>query len=118
MPTMSQPFGAVADEETDFPEMRDWLDSPPEQVHQADTEHLWGIQNQSSFTMEDIKKWQYNGGTLDKHYNPSPSTEELFTLLHLFLPDSYWTPRILPDWTRTATNFMLADHHTNFVSKS
>ncbi|EDR01403.1 uncharacterized protein LACBIDRAFT_333326 [Laccaria bicolor S238N-H82] len=43
---------------------------------------------------------------------------ELFTLLHLFLPDSYWTPRILPDWTRTGTNFMLADHHTNFVSQS
>jgi len=43
---------------------------------------------------------------------------ELFTLLHLFLPDSYWTPGILPDWTRTRTNFMLADHHTNFVSQS
>ena len=43
---------------------------------------------------------------------------ELFTLLHLFLPDSYWTPGILPDWTRTGTNFMLADHHTNFVSQS
>jgi len=35
---------------------------------------------------------------------------KLFTLLHLFLPDSYWT--------RTGTNFMLADHHTNFVSQS
>jgi len=43
---------------------------------------------------------------------------ELFTLLHLFLLDSYWTPRILPDWTRTGTNFMLVDHHTNFVSQS
>ena len=43
---------------------------------------------------------------------------ELFTLLHLFLPDSYWTPGILLDWTRTGTNFMLADHHTNFVSQS
>jgi len=43
---------------------------------------------------------------------------ELFTLLHLFLLDSYWTPGILPDWTRTGTNFMLADHHTNFVSQS
>jgi len=71
-------FGAIADKETDFPEMRDWLDSPPEQVHQADAEHLWGIQNQSSFTMEDIKKWQDDGGTLDKHYNPSPSPEQTF----------------------------------------
>jgi len=44
--------------------------------------------------------------------------QELFTLLHLFLPDSYWTPGILLDWTRTGTNFMLADHHTNFVSQS
>ena len=43
---------------------------------------------------------------------------ELFTLLHLFLLDSNWTPGILPDWTRTGTNFMLADHHTNFVSQS
>jgi len=43
---------------------------------------------------------------------------ELFTLLHLFLPDSYWSPGFLPDWTRTWTNFMLADHHTNFVSQS
>ena len=25
-------FGAIADKETAFPEMRDWLDSPPEQV--------------------------------------------------------------------------------------
>ena len=31
---------------------------------------------------------------------------------------SYWTPGILLDWTRTGTNFMLADHHTNFVSQS
>ncbi|KIJ89995.1 hypothetical protein K443DRAFT_57745, partial [Laccaria amethystina LaAM-08-1] len=68
-------FGAIADEETDFPAMRDWLDSPPEQVHRSDTEHLWGIQNQLNFTMEDIKKWQDNGGTLDKNYNPSSSPE-------------------------------------------
>jgi len=45
-------------------------------------------------------------------------SDELFTLLHLFLLDSYWTPGILPDWTRTGTNFMLADHHTNFVFQS
>jgi len=47
-----------------------------------------------------------------------PPSIELFTLLHLFLPDSYWSPGILLDWTRTWTNFMLADHHTNFVSQS
>ena len=47
-------FGAIADEETAFPERRDWLDSPPEQVHHSDTEHLWGIQDQVSFTMEEI----------------------------------------------------------------
>ena len=47
-----------------------------------------------------------------------PQLHELFTLFHLFLPDSYWTPGILPDWTRTQTNFMLADHHTNLVSQS
>ena len=43
---------------------------------------------------------------------------ELFTLLHLLLPDSFWTPGILQDWTRTQTNFVLADHHINFVSQS
>ncbi|KIJ93265.1 hypothetical protein K443DRAFT_112298 [Laccaria amethystina LaAM-08-1] len=26
-------FMKIADEETEFPEMRDWLDSDPEQVH-------------------------------------------------------------------------------------
>ena len=68
-------FGAIADEETAFPEMRDWLDSPPEQVLQSDTERLWGIRDQLSFTMEEIKKWQENGGTLDKNYSPTPSPE-------------------------------------------
>lgn len=68
-------FGAIADEETAFPEMRDWLDSPPDQVLRSDTEHLWGIRDQLSFTMEEIKKWQDNGGTLDKNYSPTPSPE-------------------------------------------
>jgi hypothetical protein len=68
-------FGAIADEDTEFSEMRDWLDSPPDQVLRSDTERLWGIQDRSSFTMEDIKQWQENGGTLDKNYNPSPSPE-------------------------------------------
>ena len=68
-------FGAIADEGTASPEMRDWLNSPPEQVHRSDTEHLWGIRNQVSFTMEEIKKWQENGGTLDKNYSPTPSPE-------------------------------------------
>ena len=68
-------FGAIADEETAFPEMRDWLDSPPEQVHRSDTECLWGIWDQVSFTMEEIKKWQENDGTLDKNYSPTPSPE-------------------------------------------
>ena len=62
------------------------------------------------FTDEHMKLVQGN-----RVFNPEM---ELFTLLHLFLPDSYWTPGILPDWTRTGTNFMLADHHTNFVSQS
>ncbi|KIJ90757.1 hypothetical protein K443DRAFT_116132, partial [Laccaria amethystina LaAM-08-1] len=66
---------AIADEDTEFSEMRDWLDSPPDQVLRSDTERLWGIQDRSSFTMEDIKQWQENGGTLDKNYNPSPSPE-------------------------------------------
>ena len=43
---------------------------------------------------------------------------ELFTLPHLFLPDSYWTPGLLLDFTRTPANFILADHHTNLVSQS
>ena len=30
---------------------------------------------QLSFTMEEIKKWQENGGTLDKNYSPTPSSE-------------------------------------------
>ena len=68
-------FGAIADEEAAFPEMRDWLDSPPEQVLRSDTKHLWGIRDQLSFTMEEIKKWQENGGTLDKNYSPTPSPE-------------------------------------------
>ena len=68
-------FGAIADEETAFPEMRDWLNSPPEQVHHSDTEHLWGIRDQVSFTIEELKKWQENGGTLDKNYSPTPSPE-------------------------------------------
>jgi len=45
-----------------------------------------------------------------------PFMKELFTLLHLFLPDSYWSSGILLDSARTQTDFMLADHHTNFVS--
>ena len=44
--------------------------------------------------------------------------QELFTLPHLFLPDSYWTPGFLLDFTRTPANFILADHHTNLVSQS
>jgi len=57
-------------------------------------------------------------GIWDQIKEKTAKESELFTLLHLFLPDSYWTPRILLDWTRTGTNFMLADHHTNFVSQS
>jgi hypothetical protein len=68
-------FVAIADEETEFPAMRDWLDSPPEQVDRYDTELLWGIRDQLSFTMEEIKKWQENGGTLDKDYCSSPNPE-------------------------------------------
>ena len=59
-----------------------------------------------------------NGHEWDEEGRGWVAEGELFTLLHLFLPDSYWTPGILPDWTRTGTNFMLADHHTNFVSQS
>ena len=43
---------------------------------------------------------------------------ELFTLPHLFLPDSYWTPRFLLDLTGTPANFILADDHTNLASQS
>ena len=43
---------------------------------------------------------------------------ELFTLPHLFLLDSYWTPGLLVDFTRTPANFILADHHTNLASQS
>jgi hypothetical protein len=68
-------FAAIADEDTEFPEMKDWLDSPPEQVLRSDTEHLWGIRDQLSFTMEEMKKWQENGGILDKDYSPTPSPE-------------------------------------------
>ena len=47
-----------------------------------------------------------------------PLGGELFTLPHLFLLDSYWTPGLLLDFTRTPANFILADHHTNLVSQS
>ena len=49
-------FGAISDKATAIPEMRDQLGSPPVQVHLSDTECLWGIQDQLSFTMEEIKK--------------------------------------------------------------
>ena len=45
-------------------------------------------------------------------------SSELFTLPHLFLLDSYWTPGLLLDFTRTPANFILADHHTNLVFQS
>ena len=34
---------------------------------------------------------------LQEEHTASSHLKELFTLLYLFLPDSYWTPRILPD---------------------
>ena len=49
-------------------------------------------------------------------YDKNGKEIKLFTLPHLFLLDSYWTPGLLLDFTRTPANFILADHHTNLVS--
>ncbi|EDQ98539.1 uncharacterized protein LACBIDRAFT_299202 [Laccaria bicolor S238N-H82] len=69
-------FLKIADEETEFPEMRDWLDSDPEQVHRSDTERIWGVRDQTKFTMEDLKTWVERGGTLKARRTSSPEEEE------------------------------------------
>ncbi|EDR00023.1 uncharacterized protein LACBIDRAFT_314935 [Laccaria bicolor S238N-H82] len=69
-------FLKIADEETEFPEMRDWLDSDPEQVRRSDTERIWGVRDQTKFTMEDLKTWVERGGTLKAWRTSSPEEEE------------------------------------------
>jgi hypothetical protein len=69
-------FLKIAEEETEFPEMRDWLDSDPEQVCRSDTEQIWGVCDQTKFTMEDLKTWVERGGTLKAQQTCSPEEEE------------------------------------------
>ena len=69
-------FLKIAEEETEFSEMRDWLDSDPEQVRRSDTERIWGVRDQTKFTMEDLKTWVERGGTLKAQRTPSPEEEE------------------------------------------
>jgi hypothetical protein len=57
-------FLKIADEETEFPEMRDWLDSDCKEIRRSDTERIWGVRDQMRFTMEDLKTWVERGGTL------------------------------------------------------
>jgi hypothetical protein len=68
-------FLKIADEETEFPEMRDWLDTDPEQVRRSDTERIWGVRDQTRFTMEDLKTWVERGGTLKARRTSSPEEE-------------------------------------------
>ena len=70
-------FLKIADEETEFAEMRDWLDSDPEQVRRSDTERIWGVRDQMKFTMEDLKTWVERGGTLKARRTLSPEEEQL-----------------------------------------
>ena len=56
-------------------EMRDWLDSDPEQVHWFNTEQNWDFWDQMKFTMEDLKTWVARGGTLKTQQTPSPEEE-------------------------------------------
>jgi hypothetical protein len=44
----------------------------------------------------------------DNVYTACTTFRELFTLPHLSLPDSYWIPGFLLDWTRTLTNLYLS----------
>ena len=59
-------------------------------------------------------------GELGALYTPPPIPTRLLldSQTPTGLPDSYWTPRLLLDFTRTPANFILADHHTNLVSQS
>ena len=56
---------------------------------------IWSILSVHCGTIQQAGSLAYFFSIMEK--TRLGSDHELFTLLHLFLPDSYWTPRVLPD---------------------
>jgi hypothetical protein len=53
----------------EFVDMKAWLDDDDPQ--EQETEDIWGI-FQTSYTIEDLRTWVNNGGTLHKKRSPTP----------------------------------------------